>query len=594
MSNNNSIYISSNKYKSSSQIINEYKRKYNYKEKYNNNFSSQIFDKAQIKSINPNYESEINNKSTKINYKNLKTFVTRNNIKYINDIQIKEKRRRIKKNKIYCLRELNENKLYNIENEKEFFNNPIPEPLPIKINRNNTFNYNEIIQKIYSNTYSKKKLNKNNKDEFYKKNKLNTIDIIDNCKKSNIYCNNNLNLNIFSNKNINEKNKSDFIKSYTYINDSINNNEKNSNISKREIYGYKDKIKNINSFKYKYASHSLKDNKEINEEYFKEKIKNEIMNNNYNNKLKSSISDNNIIKKYNSNNQSKNKREKNNNKYLSYWRKTTNIKIFKNYYNKMLLKENKNQINTNKSKKSKNNNSNKNKKLTNERNFEKYNLFNKHNSDISIKINNNDFLNKNNNIEEEKNYNIQLNNIDGFLTFKGAKGDTEENINDSLFFENKEINSNKKINKKNIYKSNSNITQNNSNNFPVEKFNKFQENIHNKKNDEKNFENNFNTINNQVEIFEKHLRKIRQKSNETKKKIDFLLDKKRNHTFLNDIKKKFKEISFMHIDKKVNYGNSKTVRNNKINEYNNINKSNNNVSTNKPKIMNDYYWKNKN
>ena len=616
-----------------SQIINEYNKKYN--NNFNNKFTSQNIDESQIKYSNSTFPSQNPNISMvpRLNNKNLKTLVTNNINKHINDIEIKEKRREINDNKIYCFKDLNINKICVLENEKEMFNRPKPEPLPVKINKNNKIDYCKVFRRIYSDTFSKKNLNNtgeinnNNKtNNLYKKKTLNT-EIGNNFNKSSILSKNKMSIKTNFGKKSNQNNKSERNEIKEYNNSKIKkNNNKDyekikviKKIDEKLIYvlknlelenllnrfnyhcikfqdlfqlskvdllemnlpiGPRNRIfKFINEFK-KYAKNFDLDELK---KFFENKIKNGIFINDYcekNNELKISISENNIIKSNISDIKKYNEIENNNYKNSCNYRKIPNNL----YENNIINKNNKNQINYIFSR-DKDIGSIKNIKLNNEKKIERFERNNLSNKNISILNSNNINKYSNNNIKERIN-NTQLNNNYNCCTFKNDKNNTESNINnESPYFNNKGYKSNKKMKVKHIFNSNILTLQNSTKIINNEKNNEFNQNINDKK---KKFVKNFSYINNRLEIFENNLRKIRKKSEETKKKIDDLLIKKRNYKYIENIRKKNNESKYIQCNKNINNEKYKSLNNIKINENNNMNYYNSNtyISSNNKNIYN--------
>ena len=127
----NNIFNISNNDMSSPLIINRFEKKYNYnKNKFlSKNINSQIM-------FNEQFESPKNNmKPMKpmINNENSTLKINKN------PIDILSKENYFENNtKIYSFRDLNKN----FEIEKELFNKPKPEPLPIKIDKNFKLNNN--------------------------------------------------------------------------------------------------------------------------------------------------------------------------------------------------------------------------------------------------------------------------------------------------------------------------------------------------------------------------------------------------------------------------------------------------------------------
>ena len=278
--------------------------------------------------------------------------------------------------------------------------------------------------------------------------------------------------------------------------------------------------------------------------FFKEKTKNGIIINNHMNKLRISCSENNITKY--------NKPQKKNNKYFhSYYRNTSNISIFNNYYeNKIINEKNKNQsLHIDFKNNDSISNSKINKSLSKEKqkeNIDRNKLYNKHNS-MSDLYNNNNKININgmNKLYEErnKNKNFQSIDVDNIFTFKHDKDTVEKN--ESINFDS----INRKPNKKCIFRSHSIKPQRNLSNLECN--NEVNEN--NQKGSERRnkFFNNYCTISNQIEIFQTRLKQIRKKSQETNRKIDLLLTKRRKHILLEGIRNNFNDISYNKKNQKI-------------------------------------------
>ena len=126
-------------------------------------------------------------------------------------------------------------------------------------------------------------------------------------------------------------------------------------------------------------------------------------------------------------------------------------------------------------------------------------------------INKNDKINIRNKNNEKKNEN--------YFTFYNDK-------NIKYLFPNFQ---NKEYNKKRFYKSNSMKTQN----YNFRKNNYFNKKISEKR---KKFVKKFSNINDEVKIFEDHLRDMRKKSQEINSRVETLLIKRRNLTCFEIIK----------------------------------------------------------
>ena len=453
------------------------------------------------------------------------------------------------KNKIYSSKDLNEIYIC-LEKEKEIFNNPKPQPMPIKINKNTKVDYNDIIKNIFSNQFNKNNMNKNNNTaiEFYKSKILNDIKI-----EQNYDIHSFLNEKKMS-KNLNSRNKNT-IYSSSFANNNYNKRIENpKNKDKKILNKEKDSrlifiLKNLNldnlinifnehcikfSDLFQLNKYDLlemnipigprnriikfiKDYKknakmyDLNEikKFFRTKMKNGIfineysLNSNYelNKKINNSDNDYIITKKENLNF---------NNKYTSFCKNISNVYIFKNFYENNGKKKNKYNLYINET--SKENNDAIKKENINI-------LFNKYNLMSNLlnynNINKNDKINIRNKNNEKKNEN--------YFTFYNDRNN-DKNI--KYLFPNFQ---NKEYNKKRFYKSNSMKTQN----YNFRKNNYFNKKISEKR---KKFVKKFSNINDEVKIFEDHLRDMRKKSQEINSRVETLLIKRRNLTCFEIIK----------------------------------------------------------
>ena len=555
----NNIFNISNKDMSSPLIINRFEKKYNYnKNKFlSKNMNSQIM-------FNEQFESPKNNMKPIIPIVNNENSTLKINK---NPIDILSKENYFENNtKIYSFRDLNKN----FEIEKELFNKPKPEPLPIKIDKNfklnnNTYNTNSInVKNTKTITHTKKNLKAYFNNAFSKKNKYNKIiNEISGYKDKNKFKNKKvftINKNFKFFKSDKNEEKLNYILKKLELENLINVFADNC-IKFRDLFqltkidllemnmpiGPRNRIYNfINEYKNYARKYDLNELKQ----FFKEKTKNGIIINNNMNKLRISYSENNITKY--------NKPQKKNNKYFhSYYRNTSNISIFNNYYeNKIINEKNKNQslhidlknndsISNSKIKKSLS------KEKQNEK-FDKNKIYNKQNS-MSDLYNKKNIYGINKIYEERnKNKNIQSIDMDNIFTFKYDKDTIEKN--ESINFDS----INKKSNKKCIFRSHSIKPQRNLSNLECN--NEVKEN-NQKINEKRNkFFNNFCTISNQIEIFQTRLKQIRIKSQETNKKIDLLLAKRKKHLLLDGIKNNFSDISYNNKNQKIKI-NSKTINN---------------------------------
>ena len=267
--------------------------------------------------------------------------------KYEKNILIKVKKREINKNKIFPLKENNKNNIY-LETDKEILNNPKPDPMPIKINKNNKIDYKEIMQNSFSNKCPKKN-NKNNFDNLNKKIIRNEIE--ENYNKTSIINKNNklktsiINLKeknmdkdfrlIFILKNLESEKLIDCFNFHSIKFSDLFQLSKQDLLEMNIPIGPRNRIINFINEYMKYAK-----NFDLNELklFFKSKIKNGIIINDEiqkNNKLKISCSENNIKEKNKNNIETSNFQSLNNdNKYHhSYYKNISNISIFNNYDN---------------------------------------------------------------------------------------------------------------------------------------------------------------------------------------------------------------------------------------------------------------------
>lgn len=503
---------------SSIQLINEYKNKYNNKT-----------DKSEtnIKSILTRNNNNENAKCIAMNDLN----------KYEKDILIKNNQRKIIKNKINTFRNFNKNNIY-LETEKEISNNPKPDPIPIRINKNNNYDYNDIMQNTFYNKFIQNIQNNiNMKKEFEEDGKVNTFEIEkkynksytmndklnvkEKNKKNNNYKYNNFHINIECNnknklydrndKNHNYKelnNKNDlrllfvlknldleylincFNKHYIKFLDLFQLNK--SDLLEMEIpIGPRNRIINfIEEFKIFGKKYDLKELK-----IFFQNIKN-------NKELKMTSSENNI-------------------------KNISNFSIFNNYYQSDVINE---------KQKNKNN-------IEEEEDDKRDNLFNKYNSMSNLLT-----MNKNNQIKN-RNRNYKKKKYENCLTFNNEKKEKSIGLISPII--KKEEN---KTDKKNIYRSNSVNSQ------KMKEILKIKENNDEKNNNNKisekrrKFYTKFTNINNEIKVFENHLKEMRKKSQETNKKVNNLLIKGRNHTFLDNVKIKFNRKNNHNLNNTLKYG----------------------------------------
>ena len=570
----NKIYISPNNINnniSTTEIINEYKNKYN--KKYS--LLAQNIAKTQI-----GFNNSLNSK--KINKENAKLFAMKNLSKYEKNILIKVKKREINKNKIFPLKENNKNNIY-LETDKEILNNPKPDPMPIKINKNNKIDYKEIMQNSFSNKCPKKN-NKNNFDNLNKKIIRNEIEENYN-KTSIINKNNKLKTSIINlkEKNINKDFRLVFILKSLELENLVDCFNFHSikfsdlfQLSKQDLLemnipiGPRNRIINFINEYMKYAK-----NFDLNELklFFKNKIKNGIIindENQKNNKLKISCSENNIKEKNKNNIETSNFQSLiNDNKYHhSYYKNISNISIFNNYYDKNFDKDNiknKNKLIINKFQK--NDIEYENDKINN--------MFNNYNT-MTILLNNKKNSSKNLKIKE-KNKNIQ---------------DIPEKSKNYI----SSICKDEEYNKESLLKNNS---------IKLNKNNTFSNNISNLHNNHKirdkrmQLINKYSNLNDEVKVFESHLKDIRKRSLETSTKVKTLLGKRRNSTNLKKYKTFFnKKSNTININKKTKKENYNTINNEylskgKIVKKEDIYDSYNNSNIQKKNIR-IFYWENKN
>lgn len=456
---------------SSYEIINEYRGKY---KNLDNKISKKPKSQILFNNINHSNKSKINKLISKINNEIAKSSLD-------NKFLIKAVKRPINKNinnlvqnknKIYTLNDANKNNNILLETEKETINDPKPDPLPVKINKNNKIDYNSLIQ----NNFAKKNNNKNlivsnikkeikNKDKDFR-----MIFVLKNLELENLI--NCFNYHYVKFIDLFRLNKQDFL-------------EMNIPIGPRNRI-----INFINEYSKCAKNYDLNELKE----FFNNKIKNGIIVNDtqYNNNYK-------CIGSYDEN-------KENETKHSSYYKNFSNISIFNNYYgnkipkekckNKTKIKNNESSLNNNKKERKFNENKNEERKSND--------LFNKYNS-MSNMLNNN-ILYRN-----EKNK-MRGKNFESLLTFNGEKKAGKKDMN-IWPLSNKE-----EINKKSFDKNNS-------------KKIKKSKNLYESKEKRKKFVDNFSNINEEVKIFENHLKEIRKKSSKTNSKIEDLLSKRRNSAF---------------------------------------------------------------
>lgn len=544
----NNIFNIQNNDMSSPLIMNRLEKRYNYnKNKFlSKHIKPQMIFKEQFES--PKSKLKPMKPMSMINNENSSLKLNKN------PIDILSKENYFENNtKIYSFRDLNKN----LEIEKELFNKPKPEPLPVKIDKNfklNSNNHSMNNNNSKTITHSKKNLKTYFNNAFSKNNnKYNKIiNEISGYKDKNKFTNKKvctINKNFKFYKSDKNEEKLNYILKKLELENLINVFVDNC-IQFRDLFqltkidllemnmpiGPRNRIYNfINEYKNYGRKYDLNELKQ----FFKEKTKNGIIINNNMNKLRISCSENNITKY--------NKPQKKNNKcFHSYYRNTSNISIFNNYYeNKIINEKNKNQsLHLDLKNNDSISNSKINKSLSKEKqnkNFGKNKLYNKHNSMSNL---NNNIYGKNKIYEERnKNKNIQLIDVGNILTFKYDKDTVEKN--ESINFES----INGKSNKKCIFRSHSikpqrNISNLECNNEANEKYQKGSERRN-------KFFNNFCTISNQIEIFQTRLKQIRKKSQETNKKIDLLLTKRRKHLLLDGIRNNISDISYSNKNQKI-------------------------------------------
>ena len=548
MSINNIFNISKNDM-SSPIIMNRFGKNYNYSKNkfHSNNINPHMILNEQIETPKNNIKSMI----PLANNENLTLKINKNPVDILSKGNYYENNQ-----KIYSFRDLNKN----LEIEKELFNKPKPEPLPVKIDKNFKLNSNNSININSSKTitHTKKNLKTYFNNAFSKVNKYNKIiNEIPGYKDKNKFknkkvCTINKNFKLLK-SDINAE-KLNYILKKLELENLVNVFSDNC-IQFRDLFqltkidllemnmpiGPRNRIYNfINEYKIYAKKYDLNELKQ----FFKEKTKNGIIINNHMNKLRISCSENNITKY--------NKPQKKNNKYFhSYYRNTSNISIFNNYYeNKIINEKNKNQsLHIDFKNNDSISNSKINKSLSKEKqkeNIDRNKLYNKHNS-MSDLYNNNNKININgmNKLYEErnKNKNFQSIDVDNIFTFKHDKDTVEKN--ESINFDS----INRKPNKKCIFRSHSIKPQRNLSNLECN--NEVNEN--NQKGSERRnkFFNNYCTISNQIEIFQTRLKQIRKKSQETNRKIDLLLTKRRKHILLEGIRNNFNDISYNKKNQKI-------------------------------------------
>ena len=307
--------------------------------------------------------------------------------------------------------------------------------------------------------------------------------------------------------------------------------------------------------------------------FFKNKIKNGIIindENQKNNKLKISCSESNIKEKNKNNIETSNLQSLiNDNKYHhSYYKNISNISIFNNYYDKNFDKDNiknKNKLIINKFQK--NDIEYENDKINN--------MFNNYNT-MTILLNNKKNSSKNLKIKE-KNKNTH---------------DIPEKSKNYI----SSICKDEEYNKESLLKNNS---------IKLNKNNTFSNNISNLHNNHKirdkrmQLINKYSNLNDEVKVFESHLKDIRKRSLETSTKVKTLLGKRRNSTNLKKYKTFFnKKSNIINTNKKTKKENYNTINNEylskgKIVKKEDIYDSYNNSNIQKKNIR-IFYWENKN
>ena len=552
MSSNN-IYISSknsNEKKSSTNIINEYKNKYNKKNvktpKYSESFLSKISDKQA------------------------KIFAMNNLNKCQKNILQKVQKREI--DKYYSNEEdINKNNIY-LETEREIINNPKPIPLPLKINKNNIIDYNDIMQNSFYNKFIKntKKNDKNKKyinNTFYKNKKLNSFNFEDNYNKSPFINISKINiLEISKETSFKRNNKENDINDH--INIDYNNKENvniqklnNNNIDLKLLFVLKrlDLEYLINCFNYHHIKFIdlfhlkkqdylemnipigprnriikfINDYKMFAKKYDLNDLKIFFKNNNINNGLINDYSLKNITKIKISHSE----------KDLIL-RNTNNIENIKTYYKyhnynskNLFFKNNRNEEFKNSS-----------------------NLLNKYNSlsDILNNIPNKKYkIKKRNKFLKEDNSQILLtfhndnNNEKIFNCISPIIKKEETKYEKNEFYRNNSLKLNKTFFKQNSISS------------PIN----YQYKINEKKN---KLYNNFYNINDEIKIFEKHLKEMREKSKETNSKVNNLLIRMKKNIYLNQKCKDKNDYNNCH----------KTLNDENYNILNNISKVNYNDKIN--------------
>ena len=596
MSNNN-IFTSfiDNNYTSSIHRINEYKNKYSY----NKNNSNILKNKYNF---NNTIKLNINNETAK--------YIAMNNINnYEKNLLIKVKKNE-KKNKIYIFKDLKNNNVY-LQTEREIFNDPKPQPFPIKINKNNKIDYNSIMTNIFSNQLKKNNMNKNNTMiGFYNTKNFNDLEIEENCDSSSYIKPNQL-INISNRKN-NNKIYNNSLANINYnrrIENQKNNYEKELNKEKdmKLIFVLKNlelenliNIFNTHSIKFRdlfqlskydllemnipigprnriitfikdYKNFAKKyDLNELNK-FFKTNLKNGIFINAHslktNNELKISFSENNINEENNCTNNINNK-DKDNNKYNSFCRNLSNISIFNNYY------EN---------------------NFKNGKKRKKYSLYTNEltkENDIYKKENMNIIYNKYNSMSNLINYN----NINQISQINKRNKNNKKKTNGNYFTLYNDKNINHNINyissenciKKLFCKSNSFKSQNlNFRKKYTLNNNHLNYKISQKR---KKFIKKFSNINDEVKIFENHLKVMRKKSQETNSRVETLLNRRRNLTYFENTK-----INGNEKDNHHKKNNNNMVNNHLQSSRNNSTKiTNNKYDKEKRKNIHIFYWNNKN
>ena len=465
------IYISQNHLNdiiSSSEMINEYKNKYKNKDK---KIPKKPKSQILFNTINYYNKSKINKLISKINNEIEKLNYDNKSFAKAKKTPINKNNKNIvqNKNKTYTLNDTNKNNIL-LETEKETINNLKPEPLPVKIDKHNKIDYNSIMKNNFTKKHNNINLLVNNiKKEI--KNKDKDIKLI------------------FALKNLDLRNLIDCFNYHNINFSDLFRLNKQDLLEMNIPIGPRNRIINFINEYSKYSK-----NYDLNElkEFFYNKKKNGIIindkqQNNYNISCYDNIYEN----------------KENDNEYNSYYRNIANISIFNNYYGNKINKQN--HKNKTKIKNNKSNINNEEKcKFVNKNKNKANNLFNKYNSMSNVLNNNILYRNENNNVKRKS--------FESLLTFNGEKKSEINDVYNSALFKKEEIN------KKSFDKSHT---------LKAKKIN----NIYKAKEKRKNFMDNFSNINEEVKVFESHLKEIRKKSLETNFKVENLLSKRRNSAF---------------------------------------------------------------